>query len=150
MLKRILGGLLIVIIAGFGAFAVLVYRPALPAIAAIATFAPELVTKGEILAGAGNCASCHSVKGAAPYSDGYAMETSFGTNLNTYTPLRINDVPEMDIQFVESSNVPVGLGEPATTVIAPAIGNAIFAATGARLRHIPITSEAILAALKNE
>jgi CO/xanthine dehydrogenase Mo-binding subunit len=39
------------------------------------------------------------------------------------------------------------LGEPATTVIAPAIANAIFAATGARVTHIPITPAAVLAAM---
>ena len=44
--------------------------------------------------------------------------------------------------------VPVGLGEPGTTVVAPAIGNAIFEAVGVRLRHLPITPEAVLAALK--
>jgi isoquinoline 1-oxidoreductase subunit beta len=66
------------------------------------------------------------------------------TNLDTYTPLRMGDLPEININFVESSEVPVGLGEPATTVVAPAIANAIFAATGARLRHIPISSSAIL------
>jgi len=69
------------------------------------------------------------------------------TNLNSYTPLRISDVPEMDISFVDSAETPVGLGEPATTVIAPAIGNAIFAAVGVRLRHIPITPEAVSAAM---
>ncbi|MET1028033.1 MAG: molybdopterin cofactor-binding domain-containing protein [Dongiaceae bacterium] len=69
------------------------------------------------------------------------------TNLDTYTPLRIGDVPEMDISFVESTEYPVGLGEPATTVVAPAIANAIFAAVGARLRHIPMTPEAIRAAI---
>ena len=68
-------------------------------------------------------------------------------NVDSYSPLRISDVPEMDISFVDSVEVPVGLGEPATTVVAPAIGNAIFAAVGARLRHIPITPEAVLAAL---
>jgi CO/xanthine dehydrogenase Mo-binding subunit len=60
------------------------------------------------------------------------------TNLDSYTPLRIADVPELDVEFVDSTEVPVGLGEPATTVIAPAIGNAIFAAVGARLRHLPM------------
>lgn len=69
------------------------------------------------------------------------------TNLNTYTPLRIGDVPILDISFVDSSEVPVGLGEPATTVIAPAIANAIFAATGARLTHLPMTPAALRASI---
>jgi isoquinoline 1-oxidoreductase subunit beta len=69
------------------------------------------------------------------------------TNLDAYTPLRIADVPEMDISFVDSTEVPVGLGEPATTVVGPAVGNAIFAAVGARMRHIPITPAAVKAAL---
>jgi CO/xanthine dehydrogenase Mo-binding subunit len=68
-------------------------------------------------------------------------------NLDTYMPLRIGDVPELDISFVESGEVPVGLGEPATTVVGPAIANAIFAAVGARLRHIPITPEMVRAAI---
>ncbi len=53
----------------------------------------------------------------------------------------------MDISFVESGEAPVGLGEPATTVVGPAIGNAIFNAVGARLRHIPITPAAVREAL---
>jgi CO/xanthine dehydrogenase Mo-binding subunit len=69
------------------------------------------------------------------------------TNLGAYTPLRLADVPELDISFVESAEVPVGLGEPATTIVGPAIGNAIFNACGARLRHIPITPAAVKAAL---
>jgi len=70
------------------------------------------------------------------------------TNLNRYTPLRIADVPEMQIEFIPSTEASVGLGEPATTVVAPAIGNAIFAAVGARVRHLPITPEAIRKAMK--
>lgn len=69
------------------------------------------------------------------------------TNFDTYTPMRIGDVPELDIEFVDSTEVPVGLGEPGTTVVAPAIGNAIFAAVGARLRHLPIRPSAVLQAL---
>ena len=60
------------------------------------------------------------------------------TNLDTYTPLRITQVPALDISFMPSTEPPVGLGEPATTVIGPAIANAIFAATGRRLRHLPM------------
>ncbi|WP_417275135.1 molybdopterin cofactor-binding domain-containing protein [Celeribacter halophilus] len=69
-------------------------------------------------------------------------------NLDTYTPLRMIDTPDMDVEFIVSSEVPVGLGEPATTVVAPAIGNAIYNAVGVRLRHLPITPEAVLAGLK--
>ena len=69
------------------------------------------------------------------------------TNLDGYTPLRISDVPAFDIAFVESTEVPVGLGEPPTTVVAPAIGNAIFRATGARLRHLPIRPADVLEAM---
>jgi CO/xanthine dehydrogenase Mo-binding subunit len=69
------------------------------------------------------------------------------TNLDSYTPLRIGDVPELDIELIDSTEAPVGLGEPGTTVVAPAIGNAIFAAVGVRLRHLPIRPAAVLKAL---
>src|SRR5262245_57229784 len=72
------------------------------------------------------------------------------TNFDSYTPLRIGDVPELDIEFIDSTEVPVGLGEPGTTVVAPAIGNAIFAATGVRLRHLPIRPTAVLQALASQ
>ncbi|MDS9466061.1 molybdopterin cofactor-binding domain-containing protein [Paracoccus sp. MBLB3053] len=68
-------------------------------------------------------------------------------NLDSYNPLRMMDTPEIEIEFVASSEAPVGLGEPGTTVIAPAIANAIHAAVGVRMRHLPITPEAVLAAL---
>jgi len=69
------------------------------------------------------------------------------SNLDTYGPLRIGDVPEIDIEFVDSTEVPVGLGEPATTVVGPAIGNAIFAAVRIRLRHLPIRPAMVLRSL---
>jgi CO/xanthine dehydrogenase Mo-binding subunit len=70
------------------------------------------------------------------------------TNLDSYMPLRMADVPELQVAFVDSPQPPVGLGEPATTVVGPAIGNAIFRAVGVRLRHIPITPAQVLAGLK--
>ena len=69
------------------------------------------------------------------------------TNLDSYRVLRMGEIPELDIVFISSAEMPVGLGEPASTAIAPAIGNAIFAASGARLRHLPIRSEAVRQAL---
>lgn len=59
-------------------------------------------------------------------------------NLNTYTPLRMADVPELDIQFMESTEFPTGLGEPSLIAVAPAIGNAVYAASGVRVRDLPI------------
>ena len=60
------------------------------------------------------------------------------TNLDTYTPLGSVTYPSSISPSSRAQRAPVGLGEPPTTVIAPAIGNAIFAATGLRLRHLPI------------
>jgi CO/xanthine dehydrogenase Mo-binding subunit len=69
-------------------------------------------------------------------------------NLGAYTPLRMADVPELEIEFMPSTEPPVGLGEPATTVVGPAIGNAIFNACGARVRDLPIRPAAVLKAMK--
>lgn len=70
------------------------------------------------------------------------------TNLDTYTPMRMIDAPETVIELVDSTEAPTGLGEPGTTVVAPAIANAIFNAVGLRMRHLPITPQAIRTALK--
>ena len=59
------------------------------------------------------------------------------TNLDTYTPLRMGDVPELAIEFTPSAELPLGFGEPCTTVVGPAIGNVVLAAAGARVRHLP-------------
>ncbi len=69
------------------------------------------------------------------------------TNLDSYRVLRMGDVPEIEVEFLPSTETPVGLGEPTTTPVAPAIANAIFAATGARVRHLPIRPQAVLDAL---
>jgi CO/xanthine dehydrogenase Mo-binding subunit len=69
-------------------------------------------------------------------------------NLNSYTPLRMRDLPELELDFIASTENPMGLGEPATTVVGPAIGNAIFAAVGVRMRELPIRPAAVLAALQ--
>ncbi|QDP02407.1 xanthine dehydrogenase family protein molybdopterin-binding subunit [Thalassotalea sp. PS06] len=62
-------------------------------------------------------------------------------NLNTYTPLRHSQVPELDIEFIDSTEMPVGLGEPGVIGIAPAIGNAIYQAVGVRVKDLPIRPE---------
>jgi isoquinoline 1-oxidoreductase beta subunit len=72
------------------------------------------------------------------------------TNLNSNPVLRMSDVPEVEVEFLPSTEMPTGLGEPATTPVAPAIANAIFAATGARVRHLPIRAQAVLEALAHQ
>ena len=69
-------------------------------------------------------------------------------NFDTYTPMRMRQLPELDISIIANGEPAVGCGEPAVTVIAPAIGNAIFNAVGARVRSLPITPEAVKAAMK--
>ncbi|TPL36044.1 xanthine dehydrogenase family protein molybdopterin-binding subunit [Mesorhizobium sp. B2-4-6] len=62
------------------------------------------------------------------------------TNFDTYQMLRMNEAPIIDVHIVKSSEPPGGLGETGTSSIVPAISNAIFAATGKRLRKMPIDS----------
>jgi isoquinoline 1-oxidoreductase subunit beta len=59
-------------------------------------------------------------------------------NFNDYGMPRMNDAPKTEVHVVMSKEVPTGIGEPGLPVIAPAMCNAIFAATGKRLRRLPI------------
>ncbi len=63
------------------------------------------------------------------------------SNFHDYQVLRIPDSPNVDIHFIQSDFSPTGLGEPALPPLAPAVGNAIFAATGHRVRKMPLSEE---------
>lgn len=65
---------------------------------------------------------------------GGAIEQS---NFNDYRMMRINEAPKVDVFRIESREKPGGIGETGTAAAAPALGNAIFAATGKRLRRLP-------------
>jgi len=60
------------------------------------------------------------------------------SNFHQYPPLRINEMPTVEVHIVPSTENPTGVGEPGTPVIAPAVANAIAAATGKRLRIMPL------------
>jgi isoquinoline 1-oxidoreductase beta subunit len=60
------------------------------------------------------------------------------SNFNEYIPLRINEMPKIEVHIVPSREKPTGVGEPGVPPIAPAVANAVFAATGKRLRNLPL------------
>ena len=83
--KRILIGVVALGVLGILGFGALAWRPAIAPIAPPAprSFAPELVAKGEALAGGGYCAECHTAKGGQKFAGGYAMATPFGVIYST-------------------------------------------------------------------
>jgi isoquinoline 1-oxidoreductase beta subunit len=64
-------------------------------------------------------------------------------NFDNYQVLRINETPVIEVHTIPSFEPPGGMGEPGTSAIVPAITNAIFAATGKRLRKLPVNTAAL-------
>ena len=60
------------------------------------------------------------------------------SNFHNYRTLRINEAPVVEVYLVQSTEAPGGIGEPGTSAVAPAVCNAIFAATGKRVRKLPV------------
>ena len=75
-----------------------------------------------------------ALHGAITIKDGMVEQTNF----HQYPPLRINEMPAVEVHIVASNEKPTGVGEPGTPVVAPAVANAIAAATGMRLRVLPL------------
>jgi isoquinoline 1-oxidoreductase beta subunit len=65
------------------------------------------------------------------------------SNFDDYEVVRINEAPSVEVHIVRNNEAPGGMGEPGTAAIMPAIANAIFAATGKRLRRLPVDSGAL-------
>src|SRR6202022_4712001 len=59
-------------------------------------------------------------------------------NFDTYQILRLNEAPAVEVHIVQNLEPPGGMGEAGTSAIVPAVANAIFAATGKRLRKLPV------------
>ena len=60
------------------------------------------------------------------------------SNFHDYRMLRINEMPQIEVHLIKSGEAPGGIGETGTTAAPPALGNALFAATGIRLRRLPV------------
>lgn len=67
-------------------------------------------------------------------------------NFDSYPLIAMNTMPEVEVHIVASSNPPGGVGEPGVPPIAPAVANALFAASSIRVRSLPLTPEKVLAA----
>jgi isoquinoline 1-oxidoreductase beta subunit len=77
------------------------------------------------------------------FKDGVVQQSNF----HDYLVPRMSDVPEMHVKLMPTPNPPTGVGQMATPLVAPAVASAVRAATKARLRHTPFTSERVVAAL---
>lgn len=82
--------------------------------------------------------------GAITLKDGRVQEDNF----DRYPLLRIEESPQIEVQIIASQEKPSGIGEPGVPPLAPAVANALFAASGARLRQLPLTAERVSAALR--
>jgi isoquinoline 1-oxidoreductase beta subunit len=69
-------------------------------------------------------------------------------NFDDYKIIRMSEIPEIEVHIVKSNEQIGGIGEPGVTPVAPAVVNAIFNATGARIRRLPLTPDVVLAAIK--
>jgi isoquinoline 1-oxidoreductase subunit beta len=65
------------------------------------------------------------------------------SNFDTYQMVRINEAPAIEVHIVQNAEPPGGMGEAGTSAIVPAVANAIFAATGKRLRKMPVDAAAL-------
>lgn len=78
-----------------------------------------------------------ALKGEITIKDGRAQQSTFAD----YPLLRMNEMPTIEVYIVPSQREPMGVGEMAVPPIAPAVANAVFAATGKRIRHLPIRAQ---------
>ncbi|MEJ6007551.1 xanthine dehydrogenase family protein molybdopterin-binding subunit [Paucibacter sp. AS339] len=78
--------------------------------------------------------------GKISHKDGRVEQSNF----HDYPVLRLSEMPKVEVHILPSTAAPGGIGEPGTPPIAPAVCNAIFAATGVRVRKLPIEAAALL------
>jgi isoquinoline 1-oxidoreductase subunit beta len=77
-----------------------------------------------------------ALKGAVTIKDGRCEQSNF----HDFDVLRLPEMPRVEVHVVPSEEPPTGIGEPGLPPIAPAVMNAVFAATGKRLRRLPVRS----------
>lgn len=81
------------------------------------------------------------LQGAITLTEGKVDQSNF----HDYQPVRISDMPRIEVHIVPSAANPTGIGEPGVPPLAPAVANALAAATGKRVRKLPITADMLKA-----
>lgn len=79
----------------------------------------------------------HILRDAITLTDGRVDQSNF----HDYEPLRITDMPVVEVHIVPSAEAPTGVGEPGVPPVGPAVANALFAATGKRIRKLPFAGQ---------
>lgn len=87
-----------------------------------------------------------TLKGAITLADGAVVQGNF----DDYPLLRFDEMPDVEVHFVETDEAPGGVGEPGVPPLAPAVANALFAASGRRVRHLPIAPADLRTSPKRE
>jgi isoquinoline 1-oxidoreductase subunit beta len=78
-----------------------------------------------------------ALKDAITFEKGKTMQSNF----HNYRMLRINEIPEIEVHIIENDEKPGGVGEPSLPLLALALCNAVFQATGKRIRKLPFNIE---------
>ena len=79
-----------------------------------------------------------ALHGEITLKDGRVQQSNF----HDYQVLRMSEAPRIEVYIMDSTEAPGGMGEAGTSAIAPAVANAIFAATGKRIRNLPVANQA--------
>jgi isoquinoline 1-oxidoreductase beta subunit len=69
-------------------------------------------------------------------------------NFYNYELIRMSDIPEIEVNVMKSRDKLGGIGEPGLPPIAPAVANAVFNASGIRVRNLPMTAETVIKSMK--
>ena len=84
------------------------------------------------------------MRGRHDIVDGQVQQSNF----HDHPVMRMDEVPNIEVRAIPTDNPPSGIGEIGLAATGAALANAVFSATGARVRHLPLTPERVLAALR--
>ena len=80
-----------------------------------------------------------ALHGSITFKDGRVEQSNF----DSYLPMRIDEVPTVETHLIKNAEAPGGIGEAPTAIVSAAVNNAIFAATGKRLRSLPFDTDSL-------